>query len=132
MEWPGELIHVSDRHACESNRVYDERAKKERQLLVARDEWVSKRVCGVDDAGIVAFNTPPARASVWPVDAPRTSNGSQSRAGTGRGFLVATCASTNANEVGLYRGGACSRSHQTFMNTTRKGTGRRAETVREH
>lgn len=120
MEWPAELIHVSDRQACHLARAYDDRAARLQGTVAARDVWAPALMIGTggSDTGINAYSTPPARASTWPQSEPRTAS-----ARTSRGFLVATCATSNANEIGLYRGQACTRSHQTFMNSTRKGTG---------
>lgn len=58
-------------------------------------------------------------AKCWPATTSREIAGNQ----VPTGFLLRSCAATNANEVVVGRDEVCSRSHQLFMNTTRRCTG---------
>ena len=126
--WPSELLHVSDDRQCALVGAYEARAAAERAKTHAEVLWAPARAnCG-DDAGIVAHAPRASNAGCWPTGVSRT----PVRAPRSQkfGFLVPACAPTNANELRRDRpdtvgaiGGVCSRSHQVFMNTTRKCTG---------
>lgn len=125
-DWPDELLPDSDRRQCEMTLLYDSGVTARESMIRNQVMWAPRRAnCGLD-AGIVANAPRAAPGGCWPEDMSRsTSSPLQSS-----GFYVAVCAPSNVNEVRRDRpldpssiGAVCSRSHQTFMNTTRKCTG---------
>jgi hypothetical protein len=131
-EWPAELLSVSDARHCMLTMDWDARSAHDTANVHSRLMFSAPRARGGNDAGIVAHAPPAAPPGCWPASVSRSPVPASLDA---PGFYVATCAPTNANEVrqlstsvhGSVRGGVigavCSRSHQTFMNTTRKCTG---------
>lgn len=127
--WPAELLPASDARHCALVSRYDlatasARARAEEALF-----YDPPRANNGDDAGIIALSPMAQTPACWPSDVPRDTV-PEPNVAFPRGFMVATCAPTNANEVRRTRevehgvkGAVCSRSHQTFMNTTRRCTG---------
>ena len=129
-EWPAELLGASDARHCMLANDWDARAARDTSNVHAMLMFSAPRAHGGDDAGVVAYAPPASPPGCWPASVSRTSTSEASGSQSASGFYVATCAPTNANEVRRVRspehgsvGQVCSRSHQTFMNTTRKCTG---------
>lgn len=138
-DWPNELLHISDDRHCRLKGAYDAYVARSNQMSHEHSLWAPRRASGGHDAGIVAHGPRAGTAGCWPETIPRT----LFRPAKQAGFHVAVCPPTNANEIRRDRpndvgalGGTCSRSHQTFMNTTRKCTGtfdpRARQTCKSH
>lgn len=124
-EWPDELLPASDEHQCRLNIAYDAGVIHRERLVNERLMWAPTRANNGDDAGIVAEAPSAGPAGCWPTGMSR-----ETSAPSSQGFYIAACAPSNANEIRRDRpmetgqiGATCSRSHQMFMNTTRKCTG---------
>ena len=132
-EWPSELLPASDVHQCTLAQLYDSAVMRNNESTHTHLMWLPKRANNGCDAGIVALAPSAGRAGCWPSNVPRASTTPPVP-----GFYIAACAPSNANEIrrerssvpGL-RGSVCSRSHQIFMNTTRKCTGTYRPNVRQ-
>jgi hypothetical protein len=124
-EWPDELLPSSDDHQCRLTLAYDAGVVQRERLVTDRLMWAPARANHGCDAGITAQAPSAGPAGCWPAGVSRNA-----AASIGQGFYIAACAPSNANEIRRDRplevgriGATCSRSHQMFMNTTRKCTG---------
>lgn len=125
-QWPAELLPASDVRQCGLSQQYDALVQARDLTSHAHVMWAPKRAnCG-NDAGIIATAPSATPGGCWPSHVSRAADPTSDTTG----FFVAACAPSNANELRRDRyhehgviGAACSRSHQMFMNTTRKCTG---------
>lgn len=126
VQWPEELLPDSDDVHCRQALAREMFMSRQSSAPNKHHMWAPKRANGGCDAGIIARAPSASTAGCWPDDVPRDAS---PRPGY-QGFFVAACAPSNANELRRDRhlavgqiGAVCSRSHQMFMNTTRKCTG---------
>jgi hypothetical protein len=115
--WPDDDLHLalSDAVLCDHVTVIDDR-RLERNELMSRKAYADMQTCG-DPVGPRAAPAPcgpkpggPSRETLAKI--------------VPAGFLLDVCpVASFANQVTFDRTRVCSRSHQTFLNATKRGTG---------